>query len=142
MIVLEEITEENISLYSAFEFGDYKKYQSRIYPDEAADEKLWYYIKYDDMYIGTVWLEKFSCNDFAVLGIYIANEDCRNKGIGLTAIEIVLEKMSILAVDKVLLRVREDNKRAIKCYQKAGFIEKRRYVKANGIKAIEMIYTK
>ncbi len=142
MIELEQITKENISLYSVFEVTDVSKYQSRIYPDENADKKLWYYIKYNDLYIGSIWLEKFSKNDFAVLGIFIANDNYRNKGIGLSAIERILKDMKMLGVNKVLLKVREDNIRAIKCYQKAGFVENRRYLKDNGINAIEMIYVK
>ena len=40
MIDLEKITKDNISLYSEFETTDVNNYQSRIYPDENADEKL------------------------------------------------------------------------------------------------------
>jgi len=142
IIDLEQITKENISLYSAFEFGDYKNYQSRIYPDKNADAKIWCYIKFNGLRIGSVWLEKFVEDDFAVLGVFIADKKYRNKGIGLNAVELMLGRIGELCVDKVLLRVREDNKRAIRCYQKAGFIEIRRYVKETGINAIEMIYTK
>ena len=99
-----------------------------------------YYIKCDALYIGSVWLEKSQKEDYAVLGIFIANECYRNKGIGSNVIEIMLGKLQMFSVDKVLLRVRESNKRAIKCYEKVGFIENRRYVKENGIKAIEMMY--
>ena len=139
-IDLEQITKENIALYYDFETADIKEYQSRIYPDKNADAKLWYYIKFNDLYIGSVWLEKSRKDDYAVLGIFIANECYRNKGIGSNVIEIMLGKLQKFSVDRVLLRVREDNKRAIKCYEKVGFIENRRYVKENGIKAIEMIY--
>ncbi len=139
MIALERITKDNISLYSEFEKTDIKKYQSRIYPDENADANLWYYIKYDDLYIGSVWLEKSRENDFAVLGIFIADDNYRNKGIGSEAIEMILKKLSLLGTSKALLRVRESNIRAVKCYQKAGFVEVKRYAKDNGVRAIEMI---
>ncbi|MBQ3497881.1 MAG: GNAT family N-acetyltransferase [Clostridia bacterium] len=140
MIALERITKDNIFLYSSYEKTDVIKYQSRIYPDENADAKLWYYIKYDDLYIGSVWVEKAKENDFAVLGIFIADDSYRNKGIGLEAIKMILGLANTLDVERVLLRVREDNKRALKCYQKAGFIEVDRYVKDNGVRAVEMMY--
>ena len=140
MVDLERITKDNIFLYSSYEKTDVIKYQSRIYPDENADANLWYYIKYDDLYIGSVWLEKSRENDFAVLGIFIADDNYRNKGIGLEAIKMILGLANTLDVKRVLLRVREDNKRALKCYQKAGFIEVDRYVKDNGVRAVEMMY--
>lgn len=139
MIALEEVTKDNVSIYSNFEESDVKKYQSRIYPDKNADAKLWYYIKYNDLYIGSVWLEKARDNDFAVLGIFIADDNYRNRGVGLEVIKTALENIEVLGVEKVLLRVREDNKRAVRCYMKAGFVEVRRYVKDNGIRVIEMI---
>ena len=139
MIALEEVTKDNVSIYSNFEESDVKKYQSRIYPDKNADAKLWYYIKYNDLYIGSVWLEKARDNDFAVLGIFIADDNYRNRGVGLEVIKTALENIEALGVEKVLLRVREDNKRAVRCYMKAGFVEVRRYVKDNGIRVIEMI---
>lgn len=140
MVDLERITKDNIFLYSSYEKTDVIKYQSRIYPDENADAKLWYYIKYDDLYIGSVWVEKAKEKDFAVLGIFIADDSYRNKGIGLEAIKMILGLANTLDVERVLLRVREDNKRALKCYQKAGFIEVDRYVKDNGVRAVEMMY--
>ena len=139
MIALEEVTKDNVYIYSNFEESDVKKYQSRIYPDKNADAKLWYYIKYNDLYIGSVWLEKARDNDFAVLGIFIADDNYRNRGVGLEVIKTALENIEVLGVEKVLLRVREDNKRAVRCYMKAGFVEIRRYVKDNGIRVIEMI---
>lgn len=140
IIDLEQITKENIALYSDFAAADIKEYQSRIYPDKNADAKIWCYINFNGLYIGSVWLEKFVEDDFAVLGIFIADEKYRNKGIGLSAVELMLGRIGELCVDKVLLRVREENKRAIKCYQKAGFVEIRRYEKNNAIKTIEMMY--
>lgn len=140
MIVLEKITKDNIDLYSAFETADVGKYQSRIYPNEKCDKKLWYYIKYDSLYIGSIWLEKFNRDDFAVLGIFIAYSDYRNRGIGSNVIKMMLDKINILGVNKITLRVRENNERAIKCYEKVGFIESKKYIKENGIKAIEMMY--
>ena len=44
-----------------------------------------------EKYIGAIWLEKNDSEDFAVLGIFIANELHRNKGIGKAAIEQIIK---------------------------------------------------
>ena len=82
-----------------------------------------------------------NCNDdFAVLGIFVVNDEFRNKGIGTEAIkQIIVKGLKHLQINKVLLRVREENERAIKCYIKAGFTETQRY-ENNGLNVIEMIY--
>jgi len=41
--------------------------------------------------------------------------------------------------NKILLRVREENERAIRCYKSVGFKENRKYEKGN-LNVIEMIY--
>ncbi len=119
---------------------DLKQYQSRIYPSENVDVLRWYHIKTDDRYIGAIWLEKNVNEDFAILGIFIADELYRNKGIGKTAIEqIIKTDLQYTHTNKILLRVREENERAINCYKSVGFKESRRYRKGN-LNVIEMIY--
>ena len=140
MIELEKITDRNICYYSDFEKADLSKYQSRIYSHKKSDTLSWYYIKFNSGYIGSVWLEKYGLDNFAVLGIFIADNKCRNRGIGSCAIKSVLADMEILNINEVRLRVREENIRAIKCYQKSGFAETGRYTKDNGINVIEMVY--
>lgn len=143
MIELEKVCDENLSYYieyyKAFE-TDLKQYQSRIYPSKDVDFLSWYHIKCDENYIGAVWLERNCNDDFAVLGIFVVNDKFRNKGIGTEAIKQIIENdLKHLQINKVLLRVREENERAIKCYIKAGFTETQRY-KNNGLNVIEMIY--
>lgn len=143
MFELEQVCSENMSYYSEYDKvfeTDLKQYQSRIYPTESAEVLRWYHIKTGGKYIGAVWLEKNTDEDFAVLGIFVADELYRNKSIGKAAIErIIKTDLQHLQTNKVLLRVREENERAIKCYIKAGFTESQRYVK-NGLNVIEMIY--
>lgn len=143
MFELEQVCSENMSCYSEYDKvfeTDLKQYQSRIYPTESAEVLRWYHIKTGGKYIGAVWLEKNTDEDFAVLGIFVAYELYRNKSIGKAAIErIIKTDLQHLQTNKVLLRVREENERAIKCYIKAGFTESQRYVK-NGLNVIEMIY--
>lgn len=143
MLELEKICESNLYRYKEYEKvyeTDLSEYQSRIYPSETAEKLCWYHIKYDNNYIGAVWLEKETENDFAVLGIFICDKAYRNKGIGTKAIQQIFKNdLSVIGTDKVILRVRESNKRAISCYKKSGFKETQRYTK-NGIDIIEMIY--
>ncbi len=143
MFELEQVCNENLSYYSKYEEvfdTDLKQYQSRIYPTDNAQYLRWYHIKADDKYIGAIWLEKAPNDDFTVLGIFIADKDFRNKGIGTKAIDKVIKNdLPYMHTNKILLRVRAENERAIKCYNKSGFIENRRYEK-NGLNVVEMIY--
>ncbi len=143
MFVLEQVSNENLSYYSGYEEAfdsDLKQYQSRIHPTNDAQILRWYHIKTDDKYIGAIWLEKVLTDDFAVLGIFIVDKDFRNKGIGTKAIDKVIKKdLPYMHTNKILLRVRAENERAIKCYNKVGFTEIRRYEK-DGLNVIEMMY--
>ena len=143
MFELEQVCNENISHYSEYEKAfetDLKQYQSRIYPSESAEIFRWYHIKANKKYIGAIWLEKNANDNFAVLGVFIADELYRNKGIGKAAIEqIIKTDFQYMHTNKILLRVREENERAISCYKSVGFIENRRYEKGN-LNVIEMIF--
>ena len=143
MFELEQVCNENLSYYSGYEEAldsDLKQYQSRINPTKDAQYLRWYHIKTDDKYIGAIWLEKASRDDFAVLGIFITDKEFRNKGIGTKAIEqIIKNDFPYMHTNKILLRVRAENERAIKCYNKVGFTETRRYEK-NGLNVVEMMY--
>ena len=143
MFELEQVCNENMSYYSEYEKAfetDLKQYQSRIFPSESAEVLRWHHIKQDDKYIGAVWLEKNADDNFAVLGIFIADEFYRNKGIGKAAIQqIIKTDLQYMYTNNILLRVREENERAIRCYKSVGFKENRRYKKDN-LNVIEMIY--
>ena len=143
MFELEQVCDENMSHYSEYEkvFETYlMQYQSRIYPSENADILCWYHIKADGKYIGAIWLKKNSDEDFAVLGIFIADDIYRNKGIGKSAIEqIIKTDLQYMHTNKIFLRVREENERAIRCYKSVGFKENKRYPKGS-LNVIEMIY--
>ncbi len=139
MFQLEQVCNDNLSYYGIYEEAfdtDLKQYQSRIYPTKNAQYLRWYHIKVEDKYIGAIWLEKSSSDDFAVLGIFIADKEFRNKGIGT---KVIKNELSHMHTNKILLRVRAENERAIKCYKKSGFIESRRYEK-DGLNVVEMMY--
>ncbi len=143
MFELEQVCSENLLYYTEYEKAfetDLKQYQSRIYPSENAEILRWYHIKADKKYIGAIWFEKNADEDFVVLGVFITDELYRNKGIGKSAIEqIIKTDLQYMHTNKILLRVREENERAIRCYKSVGFKEKQRYRK-NNLNVIEMIY--
>ena len=142
MFFLEPIGKENICHYEKYEDlfeADLSQYQSRIKPSSGADYLCWYHIKSGEEYIGAIWLERNSKDNFAVLGIFIADKEYRNRGIGTRAIEQIIETdLRNMCCNRVLLRVRTENGRAVACYKKVGFTETRRYSK-NGLDVTEMI---
>lgn len=142
MFCLEPITDANLHVYEKYESlfeCDLSRFQSRIRPSSRADYLCWYHIKCGEEYIGAIWLEREEKDDFAVLGIFIAEKAFRNRGIGTKAIEQIIESdFKNMGCNKVVLRVRTENGRAVACYKKVGFTETRRYSK-NGLDVTEMI---
>ncbi len=143
MFSLQQISDENLSYYDEYEKifeTDLKQYQSRIYPSKDATVLSWYHIKVRKKFIGAIWLEKSLKDDFAVLGIFIADKKYRNKGIGKKVIrQIIINDLQYFGTKKIILNVRENNERAIRCYKKVGFVESKRFQKDN-FNIIEMIY--
>ncbi|WP_175400859.1 GNAT family N-acetyltransferase [Clostridium pasteurianum] len=90
---------------------------------------LFFMIKFDESIIGAAWLENITENN-GKLGIYIADVNCRGKGIGSEVIRILKEKaFKEMKLSKIYLNVRETNKRAISCYKKCGFEIIKKYPK-------------
>lgn len=143
MFSLEEVNNDNFSFYTEYDKKfdtDLSQYQSRIYPSKSAEILSWYHIKIRRKYIGAIWLERTKTDNFAVLDIFIAEKKYRNKGIGRKAIErIILSDLQYFGTKKIVLNVRENNDRAIRCYKKVGFVESKRFER-NGLNVIEMIY--
>lgn len=79
----------------------------------------------DNKMIGTVSLEGINhINRCATLGIFIGDEDFRNKGYGTEAIKLILEYgFKYLNLKNIKLDLMEFNERALKCYKKCGFKE-------------------
>lgn len=77
----------------------------------------------DKKVIGHIFLSKIRKDLFSVQ-IVIGEKEYWNKGIGTKAIKMVIEKAKKLGIKKVSLEVRPDNFRAIRVYEKCGFIKK------------------
>ena len=152
MLDFVEINKDNIHWYCKFEknFRDELYiFQSRIYPHNSdffvplIEQGLlkWSYMFYGGKIIGAVWLEKEHPSlRTAKLGIFIADKEMRNKGIGTKAItRYINENRKAMKLTEVTLNVRTENIRAIRCYEKCGFVCEQRYEKADGTKVMSMI---
>lgn len=131
---------KGVNQYQYALFDEYKNdlslYQLRILPDDSAELLCWKYICCDCKIIGSIWIEKGSDNRLT-LGVFIADNEYRSKGIGNKAIKCVIENAKI---NELYLRVRKNNKRAINCYHKIGFKDIKEFIKNNDIEVIEMKY--
>ena len=77
----------------------------------------------NDKLIGNCGIHKInSKNRTATLGIFIGDKKERNKGYGLDTIKLLLDYgFNYLNLHEIQLDVMSFNKRAIRCYEKAGF---------------------
>jgi len=115
------------------------QYQSRIFPRAFNGKDLsggaglcaWYIIIADGKDAGTVWLEKETSEDDAViLGIMLGRKEYFGKGIGRQAILLAIKgAQGQMTFRSVVLTVRRDNTRAIASYQHVGFIVSREGIK-------------
>jgi len=97
-----------------------------------------------DKLIGNISLfDENAINRTATLGLFIGDEENRNKGYGAEAIKLILSYgFNTLNLINIMLTVDSDNTRAIACYKKAGFREigrRRNAVYKNG-QTVDMIY--
>jgi len=90
---------------------------------ERSKDLLWFIILDNDDEIGTIWFEKKDTDKMSYdLGIYLNRIELFGKGIGKmvikSAIDNIIRKKEI---QKIYLNVRQENVRAIRCYESLGF---------------------
>ena len=78
-----------------------------------------------DRAIGSVYVRDIDLeHKKAEYGIFIGETDCLGKGYGTEAAELMIEyAFEFLGIHKLMLRVYAENERAIKSYEKAGFVK-------------------
>ncbi|MBO4310608.1 MAG: GNAT family N-acetyltransferase [Lachnospiraceae bacterium] len=95
-------------------------------------------IMLDRKSVGSVYLRDIDYDKKeAEFGIFIGEESARGKGVGTKSAGLILKHaFEVLNLDKVFLRVYEDNAGAVKSYEKAGFVFKGRKesITVNGAK--------
>jgi diamine N-acetyltransferase len=84
--------------------------------------------KNDWFIIGNIGLFNFdSIARSAEVGILIGDKTYWNKGYGTEALKLLLKHgFETLNLNRIFLRVYEDNPRAIRCYEKVGFVHEGR----------------
>ena len=97
-----------------------------------------------DILIGHISLHDIDhLNRHAFLGIFIGDEERRNKGYGAEAVRLALEYgFKTLNLHNTMLSVHADNHAAIACYKKAGFREagrRREWIFKNG-EYVDLLY--
>jgi RimJ/RimL family protein N-acetyltransferase len=72
--------------------------------------------------VGVIWLERTDIQSEARLGVMLAASDLTGRGIGRSAVSLMLAKaQQLLSLNVIVLNVREANTRAIACYLQCGF---------------------
>lgn len=110
---------------------DFSIYQTHLFPEgfnrDRVEDYLVFIIQADLEPIGSIWLEEINSRESAWLGLFIGDHAYWNQGIGSLAIKMLVEDaFSKLGLKSIYLKVREENQRAIRCYEKVGF-KKYRY---------------
>ena len=82
----------------------------------------------DDVLIGSISIHNIDhLNRNAFIGIFIGDDECRGKGYGAEAVQLILEYgFKTLNLHNIMLTVYADNCAAIACYKKVGFREEGR----------------
>lgn len=80
-------------------------------------------ICWDNIDVGSVFLKNIdNIHKYAEYGIFIGDTCCRGMGVGSKASKLILEfGFNSLKLDEIYLRVRSNNTKAIKVYEKLGF---------------------
>jgi len=114
-----------------------KQYLTMFWPLSHAEEERWFEKQLDDQnsrvfaietedgtHIGNIGLHDIDWkNRKATLGIFIGEKDYWNRGYGTDAIKTLLRfAFEELNLNRVQLSVLDFNARAIRCYEKCGFI--------------------
>lgn len=94
----------------------------------------------EDEVIGRVGLKKKKHEDAYMMeySILIGVSNLYSKGLGTEITKYFISKSFLDPdIEAVVLQVREDNKRAIRCYEKAGFKKEKSYIE-NQVKVYDM----
>lgn len=97
-----------------------KNYLGRFSPFESEKVHSWDLIAVEGRIVGTVWLIDMGARTLK-LGIFIWQNEFRGKGLGSTVIFSLINKSQSEGFEKIFLNVRKSNRRALYCYEGAGF---------------------
>ncbi|AXK18769.1 GNAT family N-acetyltransferase [Bacillus sp. COPE52] len=135
----------NKELHNIADVKSFKRYtieELRQYWTEKLSRSYasYHVIVVEDEVIGRVGLKKKKCEDAYVMeySILIGVSNLYSKGLGTEITKYFISKSFLDPdIEAVVLQVREDNKRAIRCYEKAGFKKEKSYIE-NQVKVYDM----
>lgn len=142
-IILEWYNNEELhNIANVKSFKRYTIEELRQYWTEKLSRSYasYHVIVVQDEVIGRVGLKKKKHNEMYVMeySILIGASNLYSKGIGTEVTKYFINKSFLDAdIQAVVLQVKDDNKRAIRCYEKAGFIKIKSYLE-NKVKVYDM----
>jgi len=106
----------------AYQMSDAERWRRSIEADPLA--KVWAVETKDGFHIGDVDLHDIDRSSHSArLTILIGDEGFRNQGYGTDAVRMILRHaFTSLGLESVSLRVCDFNVRAVRCYEKCGFV--------------------
>jgi len=123
----------------------FEDYDADYFNEKKPCEKGVFAIKplSEDREIGVVnyQVEWISSKKYYDIDILIASDQDKNKGYGSAALSSLVRKLNVECnAEYFMIHVHSENTRAQKAYEKAGFIQNRKYKDAKGFEWLE--YTK
>ena len=130
---LREFTSDDLPRLEAWvSDGDVKRYMSRWTPRSLMNGRWsphlvrWWVIVAGENEVGVLWIEKADTDDsVADLGILIGEPEMRGHGVGQAAIRLAEADAGArwhIERERIRLRVRKTNERAVCCYRKLGYV--------------------
>lgn len=134
-LVFKEMTEDTFSsLRENINSSELSQYMSNIRPDTKSVLN-WTYMELSEQLVGSFWL--YHKSDQVYFGMFLVKEFRGNK-FGDLCLKYILSLAIEKNLEELFLNVRVDNRRAIKFYEKHGFVYRDIKKKSTGVEYIEM----
>jgi RimJ/RimL family protein N-acetyltransferase len=118
---------QGLEMYLPFSLTEEERWYERMLDRPAAEHVLVIDAKDQDAWksIGTCGFHNMDWRArSAEVGISIGEKSCWNQGYGTDVMRLMLQHgFDTLNLNRIFLRVYSNNQRAIRCYEKAGFVQ-------------------
>ena len=123
-----------LEMFLPFSLAEEERWYERMLEAPAAEHVLVIEANDDDVWkaIGTCGLHNIDWRSrSAEAGISIGDKTCWNRGYGTEVMRVLLRHgFDTLNLNRVYLKVYSNNVRAVRCYEKAGFVHEGRFRQA------------
>lgn len=124
-----------LAMFQPFSLAEEKRWFERMLDTPAAEHVLVIEVQDNDLWrsIGTCGLHEIDWQSRqAEVGIFIGDKSFWNRGYGTDTMRTILQHgFDTLNLNRIYLRVFSINQRAIRCYEKAGFVREGRLRQAH-----------